>query len=60
MSRMPAEHVVEGLCAIINGDGIFNSMNDRGEWLQEKRAADDIDESRLAHRNEVPRELGEN
>ena len=61
MSWRPAQHVVEGLCAVSNGDGIINSMNDdRGRFVQETPMADDIGDSRLAHGNEVPGELEEN
>ena len=49
------------LCALSNGDGILTSMNeDRGEFVHETPAADDIRDSRLVHRNEAPGELAEN
>ena len=68
MSRIPVEHVVEGLCALSNGDGIFISMNDdriltsmndnRSECVHETPMEDDICDSSLAHRNEAPEDLG--
>ena len=56
---MPVEHVVEGLSALRNGNGIFTSMDDdRGECVPD--AVGDICHSRLVHRNEAPGEVGEN
>ena len=51
---MPVEHVVEGFCALRNGDRIFTSMNDGlGELLHKKDATDDILDSLLVHRYEL-------
>ena len=56
---MPVEHVIEGWCALSNEDSILNSINDDPDkCVHDTPAADVICDSRLAHENEAPGELG--